>query len=240
MLKKKSSKIHNFLKHFQSQEEYSKADKQCTNVKKPVIPNYRLINDKEIENMYSERISRLKQTYSTFRSSENLLKSIDKDGITDNLPKSIINRLSSQEKCLVTSEKNLDIENTLSRNIGLKIHRSQEDLLMSRTSEMFRQKVENAQTRNVEKRLTVHEWIASLRRPKQYNGTRMVYINSGDKYNPKLIVVKDTVKQHVEYIRKPSFNQTTNFDSTQSSFRKLRLIRDDDRFKSLQVQCHLT
>ena len=173
---------------------------QRTNDKKL---NYRYINDNEIDVMYYQRMISLKKNFTTIRSCDNFLKRKEEEKYQNCLPKTITKRLNSHEKCLECSENHIKKDKILSRNLSMKTNRSQENLIMSRTSENFRQKIENKSLIKPEAMYGENQWISCLRKPKNFSGTRTIYINAGNNYNPKWVVVRESKDPQLEIIRKP-------------------------------------
>jgi len=235
LIKRRGTKTHSFLKeiHYQKSTNKNKDQFSLSSIKGK-LPNFKLIKDHEIEEIYSERIENMKKTIPTTRNNDNGYKKKEKDlEFRIDIPKTISTRLVSQENCLINSERKIEKDNILSRNIGSRIHRSQEDLLMSRTNEYFRSKVETSHINQYRPGYNINSWIADLRKNKKNKGPRFVYINAGTETNPKWILRKDNKDVKIEYIRKP-YDKVDIPNGTTSSLIRAKAEKDN-RIKSLKV-----
>jgi len=235
LIKRRGTKSHTFLKEIHYNKSTNKIKDQFSlGSIKGKLPNFKLIKDHEIDEIYTERIENMKKTIHSTRSNDHGYKQKEKGmEFRIDIPKTISSKLICQENCLINSERKIENDNILSRNIGFRIHRSQEDLIMSRTNEYFRSKVENSHINQYRPGYNLNSWIADLRKNKKNKGPRFVYINAGTEINPKWILRKDNKEIKLEYIRKPYENFDTS-DGKTSSFLRNKAEKEE-RIKSLKV-----
>ena len=222
------------MKKWPKQREKSDSYKHLLRINKNFEKelNYRYINDDEIDSLMSERILNLKKESNTVRSSDNLVNNNETDMI--GLPKSLTNRLTLQEKCLITKEKNIEQHNTLSRNISMKIHRSQDNLLMSRTRDFLQEKMQTYREDNSERK-NLNCWINSLRMTKQQVKCPIIMpIISTFKSTLDLNVVRNSNELGLESINQPSRKMGNENLVCSLDLMKLKEVQID-KLMSLQV-----
>jgi hypothetical protein len=157
-------------------------------------PNFESVDDKKIKSVYSE-FENLK-----------LLNQGKQNNFMKILPKEIKIGLKQQEKSLVIKEEEDKKLRNMSKYLAKLTKKKEEDLLIHRTNTYRIKKevtdfIENK--KSLDERYGVYNWNMSLRRPKNFKGTRFSYVNLGNDMNPLWLSVKETIPKSLEMVRNP-------------------------------------
>lgn len=147
-------------------------------------------------------------------------------------------KLITQEKVLQRSAEYERDKEKLKRALSSRSKKPAGQLLMTK-SEMYRQEKELREktetSRPLDERYGNHTWYMSLRRPRDFTGTRFVNVNIGTQEHPIWRVVKEFVGKDPERIRKPAsgFPKGTTYLTIGS--KKLLVTGPTDMFNDLEV-----
>jgi hypothetical protein len=137
------------------------------------------------------------------------------------LPDDISSRLIFQEHKLdryQNEEKRFD---TLSKFLAKRAKKDQKDLLVNKTDSQRMKKEINElldKEKPIDERYGFYNWSISLRRPKNFNGTRHSIINLGSPINPIWQTIKETIPQSVELVRTNNSSIIENSKFTSSEY----------------------
>ena len=154
------------------------------------------------------------------------------------VPISMKRSLISQENALRNSQRLLENDKTLiDRNLSKRLKKDTNDLIMNRTNN-FRQKKEIKElyedSKLHDEKFGIHSWIISLRRPKEFKGSRECYVYTGTDERPTWRKVIETNKDK-EIILSPGskkigkkFERLFKSDYFQNKNNKKLLSEDDN------------
>jgi hypothetical protein len=123
------------------------------------------------------------------------------------VPEQIANNLKYQEHKLSTFEAEEKKFQRLAKFLSKRSNKKLDDLLINKTDDSRLKKeiaeiIEN--NKSFEERFGNYSWNMSLRRPKNFVGTRFALINVGSPNNPMWVNKKDVSPYNMEMIRKPN------------------------------------
>jgi len=157
-------------------------------------PAFELIDDNKLKYIFQE--------YENRCNSPN-----HQNDFMDSLPLEIGHKLNNQENSLLTSSLEEKKFHSMAKYLSAKTKKNEKDLLMNKFYKIVEKKQILANSEKYvpfDQRYASHTWEISLRRPKNFKGTRNSYINLGNNLNPIWKLVKETVPDPVEIIAKPS------------------------------------
>jgi hypothetical protein len=137
------------------------------------------------------------------------------------LPDEISSRLLFQEHKLdryENEERRFDI---LSRYLARKAKKDQKDLLVKKTdSQRMKKEINELLEKEIplDQRYGFYNWSISLRRPKNFSGTRQTIVNLGSPVNPIWQTIKETIPQSVELVRTNNSSNIENSKFTTSGY----------------------
>ena len=152
--------------------------------------------------------TKLKMIFQQYEDIFNAYK--DKSEYMDNIPEEIGNKLKNQENSLLThslEEKNF---NEMAKYLSRRTKKNEDELLVNKFYKIGENKqifANSEKHKPLNEKYAAHSWELSLRRPKNFKGTRFSYINLGDNYNPIWQLVRETVPDPVETISKPGLSK---------------------------------
>jgi hypothetical protein len=165
-------------------------------------PNFESVDEFRIKNIYSDYIN---------------IKELNAPRINDfmkKIPEEISTQLKYQEKSLELKNREDRRFNELVHILAKKTKKKEEDLLI-RKVDSYRMKKEifdvMENKKPLDERYGVYSWVIGLRRPKNFTGSRVSYVNLGNKYNALWLGVKETVPKNIEMIRKPFSDSIKEF-----------------------------
>lgn len=161
---------------------------------------------------------KLKSIYNQFQMRKNKNKEKTNDFLKT-LPEHISNNLKCQEKSLKTFEDEEKKFQRLMKYLSRKSEKKVEDLLMNKVDTIRLRKEINSimeSKKPFEERYGAYNWNVSLRRPKNFTGTRHTIINLGSNYEPVWLSVKETIPENAEIVRKPHSKITEQFKTLSS------------------------
>ena len=173
-----------------------------------VDKNYRLIDENEIETIYNDK------------------KIIENPNISlhiEKLPNCIKKHLHRQEKSLNLSQTHLNDHFSLSNRISKILQRSKEDLLMYNYGN-YRVKKELKESKSLDQKSGIFNWILSLRNDKLKNENKSAFVNIGNEINPLWQVLRSN--QKTETIRKIDLNTISEKEDKILKVRIFGLIFD--------------
>ena len=119
----------------------------------------------------------------------------NKDEVLFSIPENIKSEIRSQEKTIDLFEKNERIQKKLEEHLCNKTKRLTNNLLLNSGERyLFKHELNNIIDSKVpyEEKMGNLNWIMSLRKPKNFKGSREVYVNLGSNINPHWQMVKET------------------------------------------------
>lgn len=181
---------------------------KSNSVMAPVGIYNRKVEERQQKKLNYESIDeyKLKTIYSTF----NNLKVLNSNKVNEfmkKLPEEVNKSLNTQEKIL-NKKYNFDSNtHSMSRYLSKRVKKSEEELLMNKTDN-YRLKKEIAEVfeskKTVDEKYGVYSWMIGLRKPENFNGSRLAYVNYGDNYQPLWLGVRETNPKQQEVVRKPN------------------------------------
>lgn len=157
-------------------------------------PNFDSIDDHKLKSIYQEFQAK---KYRNKDKTNDFMKSV---------PDHITSKLKLQENRLSTFQDEENKVLKLTKKIAKKSKKNVEDLLMNRTdaSRLKREIHEIMECKKpFEEKYGNFSWNVSLRRPKNFIGTRHTYLNFGNDINPLWLSIKETIPKYAEIVRKP-------------------------------------
>lgn len=123
------------------------------------------------------------------------------------MPKELKNKLEFQEKTLKLYNINENKKRRIEDYITKKINSERNKLLInSGETHLIKKEIINLVDSKIpiEEKNGIFNWIISLRRPNNFIGERIAYVNYGDKFSPVWKIHKDVAPQKVEKIINPN------------------------------------
>ena len=158
-------------------------------------PNFEPVDDLKLNSIY-KKFQNLK-----------VVNEDKKNEFLNKVPERVTHNLKLQEMKLTKFKSDESRFNNLVKMIAKKTNKNEDEVLMTITDTKRIRKEYNElvdSKKPFEEKYGNLNWSLSLRRPKNFIGTRHSYVNLGNDYNPVWFDVKETVPTSVEIIRKPS------------------------------------
>lgn len=180
--------------------------------------------------------SKLKMIYQQYEDIFNAYK--DKSEYIENLPEEIGNKLKNQENSLLTHSLEEKKFNEMAKYLSRRTKKNEDELLVNKFYKIGENKqiyANSEKHRPLNERHAAHSWELSLRRPKNFKGTRFSYINLGDNYNPIWQLVKETVPDPVEIISKPVLSKDDKKINRKEELLKEVILNNTSIARSLET-----
>ncbi len=123
-----------------------------------------------------------------------------------NLPDDIKKDIKLQQKTIKLQETNRRIQNIIENNLSKKLKKPKEDLLINSGDEyMIKSEIKNIIDSKIppNEKLGQLNWIVSLRKPKDFAGSREVFLNLGSGKSPNWQLYNDIYPKVTEKVANP-------------------------------------
>ena len=136
------------------------------------------------------------------------------------LPLEIKNQLLSQENNLEMLNHHENRNNRFSKFLTKRTKKKEEDLLFTKIdSHRIKRELSDVidMSKDVEDSYGIYRWNVSLRKPKDFQGSRNAFINLRSGENPLWLGFKETIPKSIEFVRKPHSNSMLDIENLTSN-----------------------
>lgn len=189
------------------------------NEEKVKKPNFESIDDFKLKTVYQEY---------------QIMKNKSKDKTNEfmkSLPEHISTRLKFQEQRLKTFQDEEKKFNRMVKFLSKRTKKDEEALLVNKIDERRMKKEINDIMESkmpLEERYGIYNWNISLRRPKNFQGTRTAIINLGNDLSPIWLGIRETIPRTTEIVRKPNSKSTEEFKNFTKNKYLIQTVQTND------------